>query len=182
MSLVRLVARPMIASLFVYWGVKVLRDPQAQVAKAEPVTDRLRPLLQKAVPQVPNGTTDLVRLNAGVHAVGGSLLALGWFPRTSSLALAATMLPTTVAGHPFWKEKDKEARSEELHHFLEEVAIMGGLLIAGVDTQGRPGVGWRARRAARDAKRAAKTARREAKLTARAAKAEVGRKAHDLVH
>lgn len=182
MSLVRVVARPMIASLFVYWGVKVLRNPEPQVAKAEPVADRLRPLLQRSVPQLPSGTTELVRLNAGVHAVGGTMLAFGWFPRLSSLALAASMVPTTIAGHPFWQEKDKEERSNELNHFLEDVAIIGGLLVAGVDTEGKPGVSWRARRATKDAKRAAKTARREAKLATRAAKAEVGKRAKDLVH
>jgi putative oxidoreductase len=48
--------------------------------------------------------------------------------------------------------------------------MLGGLIIAAVDTEGRPGVAWRARRAAKDARREAShlaaTARREAKLAA----------------
>jgi len=181
MSLVRMVARPMIAAPFVYWGVKVLRNPHAQVPKAEPVTDRLKPLLSRAAPQLPSETKDLVRINAAVHTVGGSMLALGWFPRISSLALAASMVPTTIAGNPFWQEHDKEERANQLTHFLKDVSIIGGLLIAGVDTAGKPGVTWRAQRASRDAKRAAKTAKREAKLAATAARAQVSRAAHDLV-
>ena len=47
---------------------------------------------------------------------------------------------------------------------------LGGLMIAGLDTEGRPGLAWRARRAAKDARREAKhlaaSARREAKLAA----------------
>ena len=46
--------------------------------------------------------------------------------------------------------------------------MLGGLLLAGVDTDGKPGLAWRARRAAKDAKREgrqlAKSARNEAKL------------------
>jgi hypothetical protein len=59
--------------------------------------------------------------------------------------------------------------------------MMGGLLLAAVDTEGRPGMPWRARRAALDAQRMAKTYKREAKLTARAAKAEVKGKARELL-
>ena len=48
--------------------------------------------------------------------------------------------------------------------------MLGGLIIAGLDTEGRPGVAWRARRAAQDARREARhlaaTARREARLAA----------------
>jgi hypothetical protein len=48
--------------------------------------------------------------------------------------------------------------------------MLGGLIIAAGDTEGKPGVAWRARRAARDARREAGhlagTARREAKLAA----------------
>jgi hypothetical protein len=48
--------------------------------------------------------------------------------------------------------------------------MLGGLMIASVDTEGRPGVAWRARRAAKDVRREARhlgrSARREAKLAA----------------
>jgi hypothetical protein len=49
--------------------------------------------------------------------------------------------------------------------------MLGGLIIAGLDTEGKPGVAWRAKHAAsdvrREAKHAAKAARREAKRAAR---------------
>jgi hypothetical protein len=57
-------------------------------------------------------------------------------------------------------------------HFLKNVSLLGGTLLAVVDTGGKPGLPWRARRAAKDAARAAHTAKREAKLNAKAAKAQ----------
>ena len=82
--------------------------------------------------------------------------------------LAATLVPTTAAGHRFWEESDPAARAQQRVHFFKNVSMLGGLLIAAGDTDGKPGVAWRARRAAKDARREAKhlaaTARREAKL------------------
>ena len=50
---------------------------------------------------------------------------------------------------------------------------MGGLLIAGVDTEGKPGVAWRARRAAKDVRREARTLARQARTEARVARAHL---------
>ena len=53
-------------------------------------------------------------------------------------------------------------------HFFKNASMLGGLLLAAVDTEGKPGVAWRARRAAADVRREAtglaKDARREARL------------------
>ncbi len=181
MSLVRLVARPMLASIFIVQGLKTLRDPDSAVGQAKPVTDRVTPLLEKHVPQAPTDPRTLVRINAAVHVGAGALLATGTFPRLASLVLAGSMVPTTIAGYPFWTADDPEEKSAQRQRFLENIGITGGLLLAGVDTEGRPGLGWRARHAATDAKRVARAAKREAKLTARAAKAEVRSKAHRVL-
>jgi hypothetical protein len=50
---------------------------------------------------------------------------------------------------------------------------VGGLLIAGVDTEGKPGVAWRARRAAKDVRREARTLAHQARTEARLAKAQL---------
>ena len=52
------------------------------------------------------------------------------------------------------------------------MSLLGGTLLAVVDTGGKPGMPWRTRRAAKDAARTARTARRETKLATRAAKAQ----------
>ncbi|MGH8775364.1 MAG: DoxX family protein [Jiangellaceae bacterium] len=177
MSLVRLVARPMLASIFVVQGFNKLRNPDSAAARAKPVVDRLTPLMEKYTPQLPTDTRALVRINGVIDLGAGAMLATGNFPRIASLVLAASLVPETAAGHPFWQATDPEEKANQRVHFLKNVGLAGGLLVAGVDTEGRPGLGWRARRAALDAKRTAKIAKREAKLTARAAKAEVRGKA-----
>ncbi len=160
----------MLASIFVVGGVNALRNAPALAAKAQPVTDRLVPLAKKAVPgaPIPQDPTTLVRINAGTQVVAGLSLATGRAPRLSALALAATVAPTTLAGHRFWEADDKAARQQQQLHFFKNLSMLGGLIIAAGDTDGQPGVAWRTRRAAKDARREAtklgRSARREAKL------------------
>ena len=90
----------------------------------------------------------LVKIDAGVKIVAGTMLAFGKFPRLASTALAASLIPTTLAGHRFWEEDDPEVRAQQQIHFLKNLGLLGGLLIASADTQGRPSIGWRARKAA----------------------------------
>jgi putative oxidoreductase len=136
------------------------------------VTQKLTPLADKAVPQapIPSDPVMLVRLNAVAQIGAGLTLATGRAPRISAAVLAATLVPTTAAGHRFWEEEDPAERSNQRIHFFKNVSMLGALMIAAVDTEGRPGVAWRARRAAQDARREAghlaATARREARLAA----------------
>ncbi len=170
MTITRLLARPMLASIFVVGGVNALKNAQAHAVAAKPVTDKVVPLLQKAVPQapIPTDPTTLVRINAAVQLLAAGAFATGRAPRLSSTVLAASLVPTTMAGHRFWEETDPATKGNQKVHFIKNVSVLGGLLLAGVDTEGKPGLAWRARRAAKDAKREgrhlAKAARNEAKL------------------
>jgi uncharacterized membrane protein YphA (DoxX/SURF4 family) len=60
--------------------------------------------------------------------VAGTALALGIFPRWAAGVLFASLVPTTLAGHPWWKEEDDQARAQQRIHFLKNVAIIGGLV------------------------------------------------------
>lgn len=170
MTVSRLIARPMLASIFVVGSVNALRNAPALAAKAQPVTDKLVPQLKKAMPglPIPEDPTTLVRLNAATQLAAAAALATGRAPRLSAAVLAASMVPTTVAGHRFWEADDAQAKSQQQLHFFKNVSVLGGLVIAAGDTDGKPGVAWRARRVAKDARREAKhlgrAARREAKL------------------
>ena len=83
--------------------------------------------------------------------------------------LAASLVPTTAAGHRFWEETDPDHPGDQRLHFLKNVSMLGGLLIAAVDTEGKPGVAWRAKRAVGDVRREARHLRRQAKVQARLA-------------
>jgi putative oxidoreductase len=171
MNLIRLVARPMLASTFVYGGIQALRNTNALAETSKPVNDEIRELADKVAPQIklPEDDRTMVRINAGVHIVAGLGLATGRAPRLCALALAGTVVPTTIAGHPFWEEKDKAARTQQMTHFFKNLSMLGGLVIAAVDTEGRPGIAWRASHGVGTAKREAKHLRREAKAQARLA-------------
>jgi uncharacterized membrane protein YphA (DoxX/SURF4 family) len=175
MTVIRLLARPMLSSMFVMGGIDSVLHPSAKVAKAEKVTEQVPTLVEKIAPglPVPTDPATLVRINGGVQVLAGLALATGRLPRVSALVLAASLVPTTYAGHPFWEEKDKQAKASQRIQFLKNVSMMGGLLLAAVDTEGRPGVAWRARRAARDVRREARTLARETRLEARLAKAHL---------
>jgi putative oxidoreductase len=167
----------MLASTFIWGGAQALRNAPALAAKAKPVNDGVRAVAGKVAPQVPVPDDDatLVRINAGVHIAAGLALATGRMPRLSALTLAATLVPTTVAGHRWWEEKDKAARTSQLTHFFKNVSMLGGLVLAAVDTKGRPGLAWRAQHAAGSARRSAKHLRREARSQAKVAAKTVRR-------
>ena len=138
--------------------------PDRKVAAAEPV---VRPLAERAS-FVPDDVEQAVRINGAVQLVAGSMLALGRFPRVSALAVAASLLPTTYAGHRFWETDDKQERTQQRIHFLKNVSMFGGLLIAAGDTAGNPSIAWRGRHALTSAKRDAALATKSAKAGAKA--------------
>jgi putative oxidoreductase len=147
----------MLASMFVMGGISSLRNPDALVDRAEPVTEKLEPVVDQATSALPIhlDQRQLVVLNGAVHVVAGAMLATGRMPRIASLALAATMVPTTFGGHRFWEESDPKTRQNQQIHFFKNVSMMGGLLLASLDTEGRPSIAWRAKRGARHARDAA---------------------------
>jgi putative oxidoreductase len=156
MSLVRLIARPMLSTMFIVGGVNSLRNAEHMVERAKPVTDRLLPLFGKAGPlPVEIDATRMVQINGAIHVVAGAALATGRWPRLSALVLAATLVPTTFGGHRYWEESDPQMRANQKVHFAKNVSMLGGLLIAAVDTGGRPSLAWRARHGADIAKKRA---------------------------
>ena len=170
MTLTRLIARPMLSSMFIAGGINSLKNTEQAAQAAKPVTDKVVPMVQQAAPNapIPTNPKTWVRINAGVHILAGLALATGRAPRLSSFALAASLVPTTYAGHAFWEASDPETKASQRIHFFKNLSMMGGLLLASVDTAGKPGVAWRVKHAATDARREArhmgKAARREAKF------------------
>jgi putative oxidoreductase len=160
----------MLASIFAIQGFDTLLHPERVAPRAEPV---VRPVAD-LVPAVLSNTEQAVRINGAVQVVAASLLAAGKLPRLSALAIAATLVPTTLAGHRFWEAEDDKDRAQQRIHFLKNVSMLGGLLIAAGDTAGRPSLAWRGRHAARTARREVALAKRSGRAGARAG-AKAGR-------
>ncbi|MFC8125694.1 DoxX family protein [Streptomyces sp. NPDC057302] len=158
MAVLRKCARPLLASVFLTGGVSALRDPKRVAPAAEPVA---APLASR-IPWLTEDPERLVRINGAVQVGAGAMLATGRLPRVAALALACSLVPTTLAGHAWWKEEDKERRAAQRTQFTKNLSLLGGLLIAAADTHGKPSVAYRTRAAAASGRRSAGHARREA--------------------
>jgi putative oxidoreductase len=167
--------------MFISGGLDAIQSPESKVKAAEAVTEPLK----ARFPALPQDTATLVRLNGIVQVGAGSLLAIGKFRRLAAWALVGSILPTTYAGHRFWEELDEDARAQQRVHFLKNLGLLGGLILAATDTEGAPSLGWRAHRRADQLTIAlgsgrATTSSRLHRSTAKAS--ETGRKARRSAH
>lgn len=165
MTVSRLIARPLLASTFVVGAVNALKNVDRTSMRAKKVTDRVAPVAERVGQRIgvpmPSDPATWVRINAALQIAGALGLATGRAPRISAALLAGSLVPTTIAEHAFWEETDPAAKSTQRMYFLKDLSLLGGLLIAAGDTEGKPGVAWRTRHAAKDARR---TARQEARV------------------
>ncbi len=110
--LVRL-GRLLLSVMFIAGGLDGLTNPEPKVPRVEDAGVP-RPKLSTQV----NGLTMLV---------SGVALALGIKPKLAASVLAASLVPTTLAGHPFWKLEDKEAAQQRIQ-FMKNLGLLGGLI------------------------------------------------------
>jgi uncharacterized membrane protein YphA (DoxX/SURF4 family) len=174
MTLLRAVPRTLLASYFVVAGIKAIRDPESLVPAAEPLVDRVVPVVKQYSPEqvasyVPENAVTLVRINGVAQVTGGVALATGKGRRLGALLLAGSLVPSTIAKHPFWKEQDPDERARERNHFLKNVSLFGGVLLAAQDTEGKPSLAWRAQKTGESlAKETRKASKKLTKSTSKA--------------
>src|SRR3982750_2277163 len=179
----RRIAPPLPPPPFVAGGISPLRKPQDRVPGARPVVEKIAETADKQLPvEVPRDVEQWVKADAAVKGVGGALFGLGRLPRLTAVLLSASIVPTTLAGHRFWEHDDPTERFGQMSNFLKNAGLLGGMLLAAVDTEGKPSVGYPARRPARRAtesteksieqaqKRAAKAQRKTEKRLKNASK------------
>ncbi|TSI14621.1 DoxX family protein [Brevibacterium aurantiacum] len=146
MSPIRFLARPMLAAGYISNGVDRLRRPEAAAASIGPLLNMARKQID-----VPIDAPTLARATGAAQVAAGSLLAIGRFPRLSATILVGTYLLDTVgeriAAEKATSKEDKRARTERT---LIRTSMLGGALLASVDTAGKPGLWWRTQHAAED--------------------------------
>jgi uncharacterized membrane protein YphA (DoxX/SURF4 family) len=172
MSIIHLVPRAMLASYFAYTGWKALQAPGELSAEAQPTIDKLMPLAKRVLPaelsqKLPNDAPGLVKCIGITQLAGAAMLATGIGRRIGAALLSATLVPQILAA----TESEKSA---EL--LAKDASLLGGTLLAAVDTQGKPSLWWRARlhhEMSQDARSRQRRELRRAKHAAKqAAKAE----------
>lgn len=115
MKFVTCVARALLGGMFIVGGYNAAKVPGGRTKVVEGT----------GLPYA----EEFVRFNGAAQAVGGTALALGVFPRAAAVGLIASTIPTTVVGHPFWKDEDPKARQMNLMQFLKNAAAVGGLML-----------------------------------------------------
>jgi putative oxidoreductase len=113
---IRAVGRVGLAAMFITGGADAMLSPGPRATKAEELGVPLDPELA-------------VRLNGAAMLAAGVALALGLWPRLAAGVLAGTLVPTTLAGHPYWQLDDPAARRQQRTHFFKNVGLFGGALL-----------------------------------------------------
>lgn len=139
MSILRALARPLLATPFIVSGTDALIRPANHRERAANVT----PLLDKAgYPLTEKQIDRATRVLGLTNVLCGAALAVGKFPRFSALVLAATEAPVALANHPVWLHNGPERR-KDLLALTESAGLLGGVLLAAADLAGKPSQSWR---------------------------------------
>jgi uncharacterized membrane protein YphA (DoxX/SURF4 family) len=151
MSAVRFLARPLLASSFIVAGADKLKN-------VDDTAEQLSPVLRRAADALPVHVEEkvLARAIGGSQLAAGVLFALGKAPRLSASVLALTSALTAFVE---WRSADissPEGRTARRSALLKNLSLAGGVLLAAVDTDGRPSVAWRAQHLAADTAKASR--------------------------
>lgn len=117
--MLKTLGRLLLSGIFISGGYSTLKQPEGRAQK----------VAEAGIPQAHQATI----LNGAVMVVGGIALATGVAPKLAATALLGTLIPTTIVGHPFWKEETPMGRVQQQIHFLKNIAAMGGLLLVLAD-------------------------------------------------
>ena len=128
------VARIALAVVFIRSGYEVVRAPAKAAATAGPLLGAVRAQAPVPLPE----DEQLVQANAAAQVAGGVLLATGIAPQLAAGILMGSLVPTTFAGHSFWKHEDPAQRFNQRNHFNKNIGLFGGLLLV-VLTGGKAG-------------------------------------------
>lgn len=125
-GLIQRTAKLLIGAPIAYFGYQNLRSPAGAAKLAGPFLKQVRDLSPVPLPS----DEVLVQVNAGVQVAAGSALALGLAARPAAIGLVGSLIPTTLAGHPFWKKDDPTERRLQSIQFLKNTVMVGAVLAA----------------------------------------------------
>lgn len=113
--MIRTLTRLLLSGIFIFGGWGAFSKPGG------------RPKLVEAagIPQPERA----VVLNGVVMVLAGLFLGLGIAPKPAAALLIGSLLPTTLVGHPFWKEEAWPEREKQLLQFLKNLGLISGLLM-----------------------------------------------------
>jgi len=130
----------MLAGYFVADGVDALNHPEPRVDDIAPLAQGVTKTVQRFLPEsvkdkVPTQPATYVRIHAAIQVAGATMLATGFLRRLGAGLVVLAYLPRVIAARP-------RLKSVADRRFLRELALLGGLTIAAMDTQGKPNLAW----------------------------------------
>lgn len=175
--MIRMIARPMLASVFIIDGVSVLRNPNERATATAPAVSRIAKTAGAPATAAPAdaaadaATTDkpdamsknVVMALAAAKVGAGALFALGKMPRLSATVLAAAHAPTMVARFSAAPGGSLTSTDTKVVGVATDAALLGALFMAAADTQGKPGLAWRYKHAKGEVAAAMPTIKGEAR-------------------
>ncbi|WP_124055271.1 DoxX family protein [Arcanobacterium ihumii] len=140
MSVLRTIARPMLAAPFILAGFDAAIQPESHRERARKIYD----LVAKFGIQAPTDkVTDMVTRGTGATMIAcGLALSHSRLPRLSTGLLGALQVPLALANNPFWEHHGADQRKDFLN-LASAAGLIGGALIASTDREGKPSVAWR---------------------------------------
>ncbi|MCL1906854.1 MAG: DoxX family membrane protein [Propionibacteriaceae bacterium] len=138
MRLFRFLSRSLLAGFFIVDGLKAIRDPEPLLDDATPLVDKVSDVSEKYLPDeltrfLPETTEGFVRSHGFIQIIAALMMATGLFGRLGAAILACTYAPKVVAS------------SRSLPPNLDswrDLALLGGVLVAASDTQGKARTAW----------------------------------------
>jgi putative oxidoreductase len=112
----RELGRLCLSAVFIINGYQAVKDPGYPAKRAEEELD------------VPDPVT-AAKANGTAMMLAGGAIALNMWTRIAEFVLALSLIPTTLAGHPFWKEQDPQQRRQQAIHFEKNLALFGAMLL-----------------------------------------------------
>jgi putative oxidoreductase len=116
MSVIREIGRLCLSAVFIVFGFDAAKNPGYAAKRAKEELDVSEP-------------ETAARANGTAMMLAGSAIALNIRPRLAELVLAGSLIPTTLAGHPFWKEQDPRQRRNQKIHFFKNVGLFGAMIL-----------------------------------------------------
>lgn len=180
MSVVRFIARPLLATGIIASGAERLRNASGTATQLRPALERARGLAPSAAPLLSNELL-VARIMGATQIGAGVLLGLGKFSRLAALALTVTSGLNAVVEYREADASTPEAKKARRSQLLKNLSLIGAVLLAAVDTNGKPGLAWRAEHLASDTRRSAKSMSKDARKKLKQADKAVRSAASDVV-
>ncbi|WP_336249641.1 DoxX family protein [Stomatohabitans albus] len=140
MRLIRLLAHGALASIFISAGLNAFKNPKPLAVVAQDTIDGMGKRVEQFTGSSALSDADpstVVRANGAAQVLGGISLFTGIFRKPAALGLIASLIPVTVAGHPFWKMSGGDRGAQQVH-FLKNLGLMGGLLLVATEPRRKP--------------------------------------------